>query len=112
MSLAVILPSECSVITSPPKPDVWESYLAGHPDKQFVEYLVDGIRCGFRVGCCTNGVVLRSATRNMLAADLHPTVIENYLSNELSCSRLVEAPSALVYVSKLGIIPKKHQPGK
>lgn len=112
VSPAIGLPSECSVITSPLKPDVWESYLSTHPDRQFVEYLVDGIRRGFRVGCCASVAVLRSATRNMPAADLHPTVIENYLSDELSSNRLVKAPSALVHVSKFGVIPKKYQPGK
>ena len=106
VSPAVILPPECSEITSPLKPDVWESYLSAHPDRQFVEYLMDGIRWGFRVGCYANDGALRSATRNMLAADLHPTVIEDYLSNELSCNRLVEAPSALVHISSLELFQR------
>ena len=101
---AVSLPPDCSVITSPLKPGVRESYLTAYPNRQFV---VDGIQNGFRVGCSASSVVLRSATRNMPAADLHPTVIENYLSN-----RLVEIPSALVHALKFGVIPKKHQPGK
>ena len=112
VSSEVVMPPECSVITSPLKPDVWESYRSAYPDiKHFVEYLVDGVRCGFCIGCCASSVALQSATRNMPAADLHPTVIENYLSDELSCNRLAEAPSALVHVSKFGVIPKKHQPG-
>ena len=59
--------------------------------------------------------VLRSATRNMPAADLHPVVIEKYLNDALACSRLVEILTTLsnkVHVSKFGVIPKKHQPGK
>ena len=46
-----------------------------------MDYLVDGIQNGFRVGCSASSVVLRFATRNMPAADLHPTVIDNYLKD-------------------------------
>ena len=35
-----------------------------------------------------------------------------FLANELRCNQLPEAQSALVHVSKFGVIPKKHQPGK
>ena len=112
---AVALSPDCTAVTSPLKPRIWESYLSTHPDRQFVQWLVDGIQEGFHVGCCANLDVLRSATRNMPAADLHPVVIEKYLSDELAGSRLVEIPTTLsnkVHVSKFGVIPKKHQPGK
>ncbi|MCG8621304.1 MAG: hypothetical protein MJE68_04770 [Proteobacteria bacterium] len=50
----------------------------------------------------------------MPAADLHPTVIENYPKDELNCNCLVEVQSAaaVVHVSEVGVILKKHHPGK
>ena len=108
VSPAVISPPEYS---SPLTPDILESYLSAHLDRLFV---VDGIRCGFCVGCCANDHdgTLRLVTRNILAADLHLIVFEKYLSNEPSRNWLVEPPSALVHASRFRIIPKKHQPGK
>ena len=51
----------------------------------------------------------------MLAAYNNSSVVNKYLKEELEYGRLmkVQPPLAsLVHVSKLGVIPKKHQPGK
>ena len=57
-----------------------------HHDWLFVEYVLAGIlliREGFRVGVNPASVSLRSARQNMPSASLQPSVIENYLQNEL-----------------------------
>ena len=107
--------SDCRLVISPLKPDVWEAYLSPHPDRRYVRYLVDGIRNGFHIGCGADRSQLRSAKRNMLSAENHPSVIERYLREELSHGRLMEIQPPLaerVHISKFGVIPKKHQAGK
>ena len=104
----------CSV-NSPLKPDMWEKLLAFHPDKSFVKYLVRGLRLGFRIGCQGREKDLRSSSSNMSAADLNSEVVDRYIEEEVSNNRLVEVQphfAGSVHISKLGVIPKKHQPGK
>ena len=51
----------------------------------------------------------------MTAAELNSEVVDRYIEEEVSCNRLVEVQSHFagsVHISKLGVIPKKHQPGK
>ena len=58
---------------------------------------------------------LHSSSSNMSAAELNSEVIDRYIEKEVLCNRLVEVQShcaGSVHVSKLGVIPKKHQPGK
>ena len=109
------LPPVCCSVETPLNPDVWETLLASHPDKSFVSFLVRGLRHGFRIGCRGREVDLRSSSSNMSAAELNSEVVDRYIEGEVSCKRLVEVQShcaGSVHVSKLGVIPKKHQPGK
>ena len=71
----VSLPSNCCHITSPLKARVWERLLATHPDRQYANFIVNGIQRGFCIGCSANRPDLRSATRNMLAAYNNSSVI-------------------------------------
>ena len=51
----------------------------------------------------------------MSAAELNSEVVDRYIEGEVSCKRLVEVQShcvGSVHVSKLRVIPKKHQLGK
>ena len=111
----VALPDECIHIGTPLNPDVWSLFLTKHPDRQLVDYLIRGLRNGFRIGCNASAQCLQSASTNMPSADLHPEVIDKYLQDELECNRLVEVPysnASLVHISRFGAIPKKRQPGK
>ena len=79
-----------------------------------MEYLVQGIRQGFRLGFGYGEVQLRSASRNMRSAEDNAEVVEQYLAKECGLGRVV-GPLALddsVHVSRFGVIPKPHQPGK
>ena len=111
----VNLPDKCLRIVSPLKPDVWSLLLSKYPDRQFVDYLIRGICCGFRIGCHASSQELQSASTNMPSAILHPEIVNRYLWEELEAKRLVEVPyssSALIHMSRFGVIPKKHQPGR
>ena len=103
------LPPDCCQISSPLKPDTWESLLSTHPDRKFVQFIVRGLRYGFRTGGRAD---LRSILQNMPAANLNADVVDKYILEERDHSRLVEVqPSQAgdVHVSKIGVIPKKRQ---
>ena len=111
----VVLPAECLRISSPLNPDVWDLLLAEHPDRQFVEYIIRGIRCGFRIGCHASVQKLQLVSSNMPLANSHPEVIDNYLRDKLECNRLVEVPpseASVIHISRFRVIPKKRQPGR
>lgn len=67
----------------------WEAELQQHPNREFVTWLVDRIRCGFCIGCNYAVKIGVSAAKNMCLAYEHPQPI---------------------HVSWFGVIPKLHQP--
>ena len=100
----------------------WRAGLATHPDTRFVEYVVSGIRDGFRVGF-DYASPLRSAHQNMLSAVNHPTVVTDYVEGERAKGRILgplpgtpgPGPGADggpgLHVNRMGVIPKGHTPG-
>ena len=70
----------------------------------------------FRVGFNPASVSLKSATQNMPSASLQPSVIDDYLSMELAKGHVTGPFSSPLlphlHISRFGVIPKKHQPGK
>ena len=51
------------VITSL-KLGAWQTYLANHPSEAFVNYLLRGIRLGFKIGCKSQAIQLKLSTVN------------------------------------------------
>ena len=64
----------------------WELQL--HPQQLQVEFVLDGIRHGFKLGFCPSQK-LKSAKRNKPSATQHASVIDAYLENEVSLGRVV-----------------------
>ena len=87
-----------------------------HTDQSFVTYVLDGLQNGFRVGFNPASVSLKSASQNMPSASLQPLVIDDYLYTELAKGRVAgpfsSPPLPHLHISRFGVIPKKHQPGK
>ena len=98
---------------SPLRAEVWQQRLSAHPDQLFVTYVTQGILCGFRIGA-DRSISLRPVKRNMLSAQQHPSVIEEYLAEEVRLGRLLPLPwpGTSVQISRFGVIPKGHSPGK
>ena len=44
------LPHSASLITTPLNLETWSQALTHHPDPTFVQYILSGIRDGFRIG--------------------------------------------------------------
>lgn len=95
----------------------WVKPLDNHPDKAFTEFILHGIQFGPRVGYDYNHQhAMKSKHRNLLSTLDHPAVVKAYIGNELTMSHLthIENPGILPWFhsSLIGIIPKKHKPGK
>lgn len=56
---------------------MWERRLQNQPDREFMAYLLSGMRFGFRVGFNRQAVCLKSVKRNMQSAAEEPKVIES-----------------------------------
>ena len=100
---------ELSGVYTPLKFQHWESMLAAHPDKEYVSYLLSGIREGFRIGF-NRSSQLTSARKNMQSADEHPSEVIAYLNKEKE-NRVILGPFSrkdmpTVIISRFGVIPK------
>ena len=109
------VPAELRAISTPLRGVVWEEELRAHPDREFVHFLVRGLLHGFRIGFQHGTHSCVSARRNMISALQHTEPIEAYLSKEVGAGRMIgPLPKGFagVHVSRFGVIPKLHQPGK
>ena len=100
---------------SPLNFELFEAELTLYPDRAKANFVLQGIKEGFRLGC-DKPVTLKSARRNKLSAYQHSGVIDAYLANEVRLGRLAGPFDALpmqdLHVSSFGVIPKKGQPDK
>ena len=91
----------------------WELQL--HPNQPLVQFVLDGIPHGFKLGFF-HSQPLKPAKRNNPSADQHASVIDEYLANEVSRGRVAgpfnSPPLPNLQVSSFGVIPKRGQPGK
>ena len=118
-------PVPCSFPFSPLKPATaispvlaseLEHELRGYPLRDKANYILRGLRSGFRVDFLSSRASLKSASSNMASAALNPSVIDGYLQTELEKGRVAGPfpfpPYPDLHVSRFGVIPKKNQPGK
>ena len=110
------VPTQLQPLNTPLRVRAWAEALQEHPDRAFTSYLLRGIREGFRIGYARGGGSLRSATRNMGSAVQNPRVVTEYLRKERQAGRVLGpvegAARCSVHLSRFGVIPKPHQPGK
>jgi len=100
-------------ITSPLNFSQWKILLEDHPDTRFKDFILTGIQSGFRIGFNRHRT-LKYSVHNMPSKV--PSVISEYLNREVSLGRMIKLPPNFcppgIHLSPLGIIPKKHKPGK
>ena len=109
------IPSWMDGVVTPLRWRCWEQALSNHPDPQFRDYVVSGIREGFRIGFdysknCT------AAGKNTRSANQNAAVVSDYLLTECSAGRVIgpfpENPNFNpIQVNRFGVIPK-GTPGK
>jgi len=93
----------------------WDKFLRQHPGQHFQNYIVNGIRQGFRLGFDRISPLQPSSRLNMPSAEEHPQVISKYLASECREGRVMGLldPGQFPYVhrSQFGVVPKST-PGK
>ena len=108
----LVLPSNVTPINAQ---KLWHE-LCCHPDQAKVDYVITGLTSGFRLGFDPSAVSLQSTVRNMSSASLQPSVIDQYLLSELEKGHVAGpfliSPIPNLHISRFGVKPKKHQPGK
>ena len=105
------IPSLLSV--SPIKTDNLTLQLCCHPDRQKVDYVLNGFRYGFRLGLHPEITTLKSAKANCPFAAQPLSVITEYLAKDVSLGRVfgptsVSAVDSL-QINRFGVIPKKDR---
>ena len=87
-------------------------YLRSHPDQRFVQYVLQGLSEGFRIGA-EGSIEFQSSARNHSSSRENPEFVSSYIRSECSAGRLLGPlpPSPLVHVSPIGLVPKNDQPG-
>ena len=111
----VIVPCGLQVIATPLHREAWSRELRLLPDQEHARYTEHGLESGFRIGYDYGASHCTSARRNMLSVTQHPEPIDCYISAEVGAGRilsLLPAGTEGIHVSRFGVIPKPHQPGK
>lgn len=102
-------------IVTPLIPEAWEALLQDHPDQALAKYIAEGLRNGFHIGY-NKDKARRSATSNMPSATKNPEPVQKYVDNEVTEQRILgpftPEEATHIHVSRFGVIPKRHQPGK
>ena len=100
---------------SPLNVELFEAELSCHLDKTKVNFVLQSIKEGLRLGC-DKPVTLKSARKNKLLAYQHSGVIDVYLANEVRRGHVVgpfdSPPMQNLHISSFGVITKKGQPVK
>ena len=103
------------LVVSPLNVAQFASDLVGHPDRQAVSFVLQGLQHGFRLGF-KPARRLKAAKRNKPSAFQNPHVIDDYLAREVSRCRVAgpfpSIPIPNLQVSSFGVKPKTGQPGK
>ena len=112
----VRVPPGATVISTPLRVDNWKRMLTDHPNRPLVEFFINGLPEGFRIGFREQSTLLKSAKQNLSYALQHPDIVQNYLTEEIALG-LVAGPfpkssAPQTQVSQFGVIPKNHQPNK
>ena len=97
--------------------ETWHLSRAEHPDTRLKEYVINGMRDGFRIRYDYTNTMPANVQRRtcMLSTLEHPEVVRKYIAEECAEGRLLGPfdPASLpsVQVSRFGVIPK-NTPGK
>ena len=112
------LSAALQLIVTPLHYEVWKFYLASHYDQRFAQFILRGIKHGFRIGFNSRNISLKANHSNLMSALDHPQVVTSYIQDEVQANRLVlvgsptTAQKLFIHCSPFGVIPKKNKPGK
>ena len=97
-------------VTTPIDVDVLERELDGHPNRNFVNTLIDLLRYGTHVGY--TGPQKPRVSRNLISANQQPDVVTSNLWKEISLGCIAgpfsSSPLPNLQCHPVGVVPKKH----
>ena len=88
MSLSQV-PAELQQVQTLLQIKEWEKSLRAHPDREFCDYLLRGMRSGFRVGFHYAHSSSWRVKSNKKSALENAEVVDEYLANELVLGRVI-----------------------
>ena len=83
------LTPELQTVKTPLKLEAWREALSNHPDRGFVQYILDGMHNGFRIGFDYTACTTTAVKSNMLSAIQHAATVNEYLQRECSEGRML-----------------------
>ena len=87
-----------------------ERELDGHPDRNFVNSLINSLRYGTHVGY--TGPHKPRVSCNLISANQHPDVVKSNFWKEISLGRVSgpfsSSPLPNLQCHPVGVVPKKH----
>ena len=79
-----MIDSRLTSVNTPLNYAAWKQQLQCHLDQDFVEYILNGIQIGFRIG--VNPIAsFKSAKQNMQSAMENKLVVDEYIQKEVEC---------------------------
>ena len=83
-----VLQKRMQDINTPLQWQRWDKCLVTHPDQEFRQYIVNGIRSGFGVGFDYSHSC-RSSGRTLASTSEHTQVVRDYLAAECAAGRVI-----------------------
>ena len=97
-------------VSTPIDVDVLEHELSSHPDRNFVNCLLNSLGFGTRIGY--TGPHLPRVSCNLISASQHPEVVSRNIDKEVNLGRVVgpfsSPPLPLLQCHPIGVFPKNH----
>ena len=97
-------------VSTPINVNILKEELSSHPDRNFVNSLVNCLRYGTHVGY--NGPQKSRVSRNLISATQHPDVVSSNISKEVNLGRVAgpftSSPLPHLQCHPVGVVPKKH----
>ena len=70
------VPTALRSINTPLKPRAWRVEFSAHPDREYVQFPLEGMQQGFQIGFDYSNHSCSSSPRNMMSALAHPEPID------------------------------------
>ena len=109
------LPSHQTLLEvhTPLNVSMWREVLGQHTDQTLVSYIINGLSKGFRIGFHRSHPLM-SGPQNLPSAKEQEDVFARYLENKITLGRIIGhfQPSSVWHINCIGIILKRHTPGK
>ena len=97
-------------VSTPIDVNVLERELSQHPNRNFVNNLISGLRYRTHVGY--TGPEKSRVSRNLVSATQHPKVVSTNLAKEINLGRVAgpfnDPPLPNLQCHPVGVVPKKH----